>query len=34
MGPASVYIRESVEDNGLLVLCSLPQMLNQLRLSA
>lgn len=34
MGPACVYIRESVEDGGILIICSLPQTLNQLRLTA
>jgi hypothetical protein len=32
MGPATVYIRESIEDGGVLIVCSLPQMLDQLRL--
>ena len=34
MGPASVYIRESVEDGGILIICAVPQMLEQLRLPA
>jgi hypothetical protein len=34
MGPASVYIRESIEDGGILIICSLPHALNQLRLPA
>lgn len=34
MGPASVYIRESVEDGGILIICSLPHAFDQLQLSA